>query len=155
MLSTDQDVIISGLSGNLIYDIPTFIGGSAVPANGTAFTVGCQLVPGGSQAGDFDAVNSAFPIHVHDELMNINVTPRRSRQSLLLTQSLRFYSSSEDDERSTGSLAEFFSRNCATSRATASLYPTYHRPNGVEWEPRHHSERDPRPKNLYAFLRLR
>ena len=78
LLSADQDVIISGLSDSLIYDIPTFISGSSVPVNATAFDVECQLVTGGSQAGRLNTVNSTVPIHVHDNLVNINITPRKS-----------------------------------------------------------------------------
>ena len=81
LISEDEDILITGLSENLVYDIPTFISGSPVPANGSAFEVQCQSIAGGSQAGPFNTANSAFPIHVHDKLMDINVTPRTSPTS--------------------------------------------------------------------------
>ncbi|GJE92165.1 hypothetical protein PsYK624_083180 [Phanerochaete sordida] len=75
LLINDKSVNINGLSQNIIYDVPLSISESPSPTNATIFEVSCEAIAGGYQAGDFNAINSTVPIHVHDALMDIDITP--------------------------------------------------------------------------------
>ncbi|GJE92163.1 hypothetical protein PsYK624_083160 [Phanerochaete sordida] len=75
LLMNDANVNINGLVGNIIYDVPLAVSDSPSPTNATAFEVSCQSIAAGFQDGDLDATNFTIPIHVHDELMDINITP--------------------------------------------------------------------------------
>lgn len=75
LLANGENVNTNGLFENIVYDIPNFATSRPVPASAIAFNVSCQLVPGAVQAGAFNPVDGTFPISVHEELMNIDITP--------------------------------------------------------------------------------
>ncbi|KIP03130.1 hypothetical protein PHLGIDRAFT_16082 [Phlebiopsis gigantea 11061_1 CR5-6] len=73
--TSDGDLATTGLDYNLIYDIPHFFTDSVVHVNGTAFEVNCGKIPGLTQAGKLNTTSGTFPIHVHDELQDIQISP--------------------------------------------------------------------------------
>ena len=79
LLINDENVNINGLYYNAIYNIPQFVSDTPAPTNATAFEVSCQSIAEGLQAGDLNTVNATIPIHVHDALMDIDITPRKLR----------------------------------------------------------------------------
>lgn len=60
---------------NIVYDIPNFATDSDVFVNGTSFQVVCQNIEGAVQSGPFNTQNSTFPVHIHDELADVAITP--------------------------------------------------------------------------------
>ncbi|GJE92149.1 hypothetical protein PsYK624_083020 [Phanerochaete sordida] len=75
LLINDGNVNINGLYYNAIYNIPQFISDTPAPTNATAFEVSCQSIAGAFQAGDLNVLNATIPIHVHDALEDIDITP--------------------------------------------------------------------------------
>ncbi|KIP05637.1 hypothetical protein PHLGIDRAFT_145519 [Phlebiopsis gigantea 11061_1 CR5-6] len=75
LLLSEQDVSTTGLTGNLVYDIPNFATDGDVHTNGVIFDAICQAVPDVVQSGDPSEVNSTYPLHVHDQLADIHVAP--------------------------------------------------------------------------------
>lgn len=72
--TSDGDLATAGLDANLVYNIPNFVSDAEAPVHGVAFEVNCGKIPGLTQSGPLDATNGTFPIHVHDELEDIQIS---------------------------------------------------------------------------------